>query len=950
MTDEYPSPSAQPGINQARLLQAQYLTRLGDFTWDMATGQVTWSDGMYRLLKYDPQEKIDINTVNVSIHHPDDLAKVTTWVQKGIAAGAECLTPNEYRLICRDGEVITVQTNVRIEYRQGQPVTLFGTCQDITQKKQAEDNLKRYQQIVSITRDLMALVDQNYHYQLVNEAYSRAFDSHPEEIVGTTVEILLGSDHFHGVVKDKLDRCLQGEVVTYQTWLTLPVLGTRCWDIRYVPYVTHQGQIEGVLISKRDITDFKHVENHLRTSQALYESLVDSLPMSLYRVNLAGQVTFANRALLQSLGLSADEVLGKTAYDFYPQDLANKYRRDDALVTTQNRTLHITEENINPHTSRMNYVEVIKIPIHGPDGQIEGLQGIFWDITERKQTEIALRKREKLWRSLTQNSPDYIMLLNHRYEIVFVNHTLPGVQAEDILGVALPNLAPESSQHIETVLGRVLQTGVPERYETLFTDPDGVRRCFESRVAAISDSLKDEVLLVTSTDITPQKNHQQQLEYIAHYDSLTDLPNRILLAKHLQEAMHQTQQQGYNLAVTYLDLDGFKAINDTYGHEIGDQVLTTLADRMRHTLRQSDILARLGGDEFVAILPALPKVATCLPILARLLDVAAQPVQVGDLELQVTASLGVTFFPQSEAVDADQLLRQADQAMYQAKLSGKNRYHTFDTEQARTLRTYHESLEDIRQGLENQEFVLYYQPQVNIRTGQLVGAEALIRWQHPQRGLLFPADFLGVIANQPVAIDLCDWIIDNALHQLAFWHQAGLSLSISVNVDAYHLQQPNFVDRLHEFLAAHPTIKASWLKLEILETSALEDITQISRVMQACQDIGVRFALDDFGTGYSSLTHLKHLPADQLKIDKSFVHDMLEDPFDLAILKGVLGLADAFQREVIAEGVETPAHIERLLELGCELAQGYVIARPMPAEDFLNWAKRDRPHGFKAMG
>jgi diguanylate cyclase (GGDEF)-like protein len=395
--------------------------------------------------------------------------------------------------------------------------------------------------------------------------------------------------------------------------------------------------------------------------------------------------------------------------------------------------------------------------------------------------------------------------------------------------------------------------------------------------------------------------------------------------------------------VVYLDLDGFKTVNDSFGHDTGDRLLVTLADRMKHTLREGDTLARLGGDEFVAVLVDLKSADTCLPLLSRLLKAIAQPVHDAMGMLQVSASLGVSFYPQAEAVDADQLLRQSDQAMYQAKLAGKNRYYLFDAAHDRDLRGRHATIERLGEALARREFVLYYQPKVNMREGSVIGVEALIRWQHPERGLLEPATFLPVLENHALMIALGDWVIDSALAQVAAWRAAGLALPVSVNVDAAQLDQVDFVDKLRAALLRHPGLKPGDLELEVLETSALQDMAGISEILRAGQALDVRFSLDDFGTGYSSLTYLKRLPVQTLKIDQSFVRDMLDDPDDLTILEGVIGLAGAFRRTVIAEGVECEAHGEMLLRLGCELGQGYAIAPPMPAARIPEWLATWRP-------
>ena len=436
----------------------------------------------------------------------------------------------------------------------------------------------------------------------------------------------------------------------------------------------------------------------------------------------------------------------------------------------------------------------------------------------------------------------------------------------------------------------------------------------------------------------------EKLEHIAHYDALTALPNRVLLADRLQQAMAQAHRHGDQLAVAYLDLDGFKAINDNYGHVAGDRLLMTMATCMKQVLREGDTLARLGGDEFVAVLIDLDTIEASVPMLTRLVAAAAQPVYVGDLMLQVSASLGVTFYPQEDDVDADQLLRQDDETMYQAILVVKIHYHIFDDEQDRNVRDHHENLERISRALSEREFVLYYQPKVNMRTGRFIGAEALIRWQHPEKGLLSPALFLPVIEEHQLAIELGEWVIDSALNQIELWHATGLDIPVSVNVGARQLQHSDFVERLRALLAAHPGVRPDDLEIEVLETSALEDLAQAAQVIEACRKIGVKFALDDFGTGYSSLTYLKRLPFTLLKIDQSFVRDMLDDPDDLAILEGVLGLAVAFRRQVIAEGVETVKHGEMLLQLGCELGQGYGIARPMPACELSGWSAVWRTH------
>jgi len=448
------------------------------------------------------------------------------------------------------------------------------------------------------------------------------------------------------------------------------------------------------------------------------------------------------------------------------------------------------------------------------------------------------------------------------------------------------------------------------------------------------------------SDISLLKQQAARLRRLAQYDALTGLPNRILLADRMAQAIAQAERAGKLLAVGYLDLDGFKAINDLHGHEAGDRLLMEMARRIQAALRGGDTVVRLGGDEFVLLLRDIEDMAECEASLGRLLAVIHQPVRLDGESVSLSASIGVSLYP-SDDQDADTLLRNADQAMYAAKQAGRGRYTFYDVEGDRRARIHRESLERIRQGLKNGEFELFYQPQVNMRNGAVVGAEALVRWRHPERGILSPAAFLPVIENTELGLALGEWVLAAAMAQIAAWRGMGLTLSVSVNISAQHIQRADFVDKLRSILAEHPSTPPGNLALEILETAALEDLTRVSEVIRACRKLGCDFALDDFGTGYSSLTYLKHLPVQILKIDQSFVRDMLRKPDDLAIVEGVIALAEAFGREVVAEGVETLESGLLLLQLGCAVAQGYSIARPMPAELLPAWAEAWKaPHAW----
>ncbi len=442
-------------------------------------------------------------------------------------------------------------------------------------------------------------------------------------------------------------------------------------------------------------------------------------------------------------------------------------------------------------------------------------------------------------------------------------------------------------------------------------------------------------------DITDLKKKQQELEYVAHYDVLTALPNRSLFRDRLRQAMSASARDQRLLAVAFLDLDGFKEVNDRFGHSVGDQLLVGLAAKMQLALRAGDSIARLGGDEFIVLITGLENTDDCIPVLDRLLQAASSPCSAGESMLQVSASVGVTVFPHDNA-NADQLVRHADQAMYTAKQSGKNQYAFFDYVSERAVDAAVATLPEIKLGLERSEFVLHYQPKVNMRTGATVGMEALIRWNHPTKGLLLPAAFLPQIEDRPISLEVSKWVIAAATQQMSYWLAQGLKLPVSVNVGALHLQHEHFYRDVLQSMSLHPHCQGM-LSFEILETSALADVAHIRNTMQLCQQIGVQFALDDFGTGYSSLAYLNDLPAHELKLDQRFVKNIAGEENSLSIVEGVVGLARAFRRSVIAEGVETVHAGELLLQLGCEFGQGYCIARPMPADQIASWLDAWQP-------
>ncbi len=689
-------------------------------------------------------------------------------------------------------------------------------------------------------------------------------------------------------------------------------------------------------------------EKQLRESHARFTAVLDTIDAAVYVSDMRTyEVLFMNRAAIARWGDRIGDSCWKLmqTLPLGPCKFCTNSHLLDALgkptgIYAWERHILETDEWLDCRDQAIKW----------PDGRLVRMQ-IAKDITKRVKAEQQMRSEHQFLQTIIDAVADPILVVDIDYEIKLMNRAAQNTPAIRNHGLRKcyqlnhDRSIPCTGDEHPCPLERVKKTLKPVTVIHGHRSSDGSERLYE----IVGTPLFDEEgqlsgMVEASRDITNHmktqtelKEKKTRLEHVAYHDSLTSLPNRALLSDRLNHAMALSHRHGGQIAFAYLDLDGFKEINDAYGHDVGDLFLVALAKRLQEILRESDTIARLGGDEFAAVLVDLSDSEDCIPMLERMLSASSRPVHLGDLRLQVSASIGVTFFPQEEAVDADQLLRQADQAMYDAKLAGKNRYHFFETEKYLGLRGRHESLAMIEQALKNEELLLYYQPKVNMRTGEVIGAEALIRWNHPSRGLLMPAEFLPQIEDDDLAVAVDEWVIDKVLAQMSEWKSEGLTLAASVNISARFLQSDYFVSRLRTHLERHHSVDAGLLELEVLETSALEDVTQVSEVINTCADLGVSFALDDFGTGYSSLTYLKLLPAKFLKIDQSFVRDMLSDPEDLAILEGVLGLATAFNRVAIAEGVETIQHGQMLMRLGCDLAQGYAIAKPMSAANLSNW-------------
>ncbi|HEV2722593.1 MAG TPA: EAL domain-containing protein, partial [Thermoanaerobaculia bacterium] len=571
-------------------------------------------------------------------------------------------------------------------------------------------------------------------------------------------------------------------------------------------------------------------------------------------------------------------------------------------------------------------------------GAITGYLHVATDVTERKAAEAMLRKQS----AAITASMDGIGILDAELEFTYVNDALaklfgyPSPQA--LVGKSLSDLyEPSENEHFRNwILPTVLERG-RWRGETA-----GLRRDDGTFPQEISMTALDGGGIVCIVrDISERTYAEEQIKHLAYHDVLTGLPNRLLFKDRLTVALSHAQRNGSRLAVLFLDLDRFKVINDSLGHNIGDQLLQAVAARVQSCVRESDTVARLGGDEFTLLLPHLNRSEDAAPVAQKLLEAVRYPFHIEGREFFITTSIGVSLYPE-DGLDAETLIKNADTAMYQAKEQGRDNYQLFNAFiNARALQRI--ALEHgLRRALSNDELAVHYQPIFDFRSGRISGMEALLRWNHPEMGSIPPGMFIPLAEANGVMVPIGTWAMRAACRQARQWHEAGFkNLSLAVNLSVCQLQQPDLVQRVREILE-ETQIQPRMLELEITESSAMQSPETSVRTLYELKKLGVRISLDDFGTGHSSLSYLKRFPIDTLKIDQSFVRDITTDPDTAAIVSAIIAMARSLRLKVIAEGVEFTEQANFLRRYNCDQMQGYLIKGPVPAHEFVDLIEETR--------
>jgi diguanylate cyclase (GGDEF)-like protein/PAS domain S-box-containing protein len=707
------------------------------------------------------------------------------------------------------------------------------------------------------------------------------------------------------------------------------------------------------------------------------EAMIDEVPDYLYFKDRNSRFVVANRAIVNDNHRDGlDSLEGLSDFDIHPEPLARNFFNTEQDIMRTGRPMLDMEELIQDSRGNRKWLLTSKLPVRDGSGEVIGIVGIARDITERKRSESLHLGQAHLLKMIALGAPlvevfsSLILLIEAHVPDVIGSILMLAPDGKHMVNGAAPNLDPAYCNLIEGVeigpsvgsCGTAMWRGEPVNVTDILTDPlwddyrafvapYGFRACWSSPIRSYQGKVQGSFALYSRLPGEPsaecmklvgmathiagiaieRKEAEDSIQFMAHHDTLTGLPNRSMLDERVASAIEAADDRGGTMTLAFIDLDNFKLVNDSLGHHAGDELLKIVAARMLGCVRASDSIVRLGGDEFVVLINgAMRKGETVEDRLQAVREAIAEPVEIEGRSFQVTCSMGVAAYPE-HGRNATELLARADAAMYRAKEIGRDSMQVFTAELANLASEKLERQEELRRALAQSELFLQYQPQMDLSTGRIFAVEALIRWRHPERGLIGPGDFIPLAEETGLIGPIGDWTLRAACRQNKAWQVSGLPpIVVSVNVSARQFQEKDWVERVAAALE-ESGLEARYLELELTESLIMQNVQRAVETMHRLEKLGVHLAIDDFGTGYSSLSSLKRFPVGRLKIDRSFVQDLPGNGDDAAIARAIISLAHTLQLRVIAEGVETREQVDFLREAGCDEIQGYYLSRPIDA-------------------
>ncbi|BCJ87628.1 EAL domain-containing protein [Effusibacillus dendaii] len=673
----------------------------------------------------------------------------------------------------------------------------------------------------------------------------------------------------------------------------------------------------------------------LQESEEKYQAVLDNIRDGYYEVDLAGKFTELNQSLCEIFGYSREDLLNMNNRDYTDEKTSAEIYETFNRVFRTGEPVTSYEFKMNSKEGKERFIDISISLICNAKGEPTGFRGICRDITERKEAERRLEESEQRYRSIVEYNTDMIFSVSIDGKVLTMSPAVEkflGYQMEELIGQdVISYVCPEEWPSLRVRMDNV-RKGQPQEYEVTVLHKNGKRLIAQITSFPITADNKVTGIYGIAKDVTERNRAIELINHMAYHDALTDLPNRRYFQERLLTALHDAKIRQHKVGLIFLDLDHFKNINDMLGHAVGDLLLQTVADRLRQCIQNDEVVGRMGGDEFTVLMPSISDSEELVAMVDRIFDAFRYPINMEGSEFLITTSIGAAIYP-DDGEDMETLMKNADSAMYTAKEQGKSTYQLYmpNTDTGVFQRLTLES--ELQRALEREEFVVYYQPQIDVSHNSTVGLEALVRWKHPKRGLLTPAEFIPLAEETGMIIQIGEWVLRKVCRQSRIWQDAGLPpLRVAVNISTRQFQQRNFVDLIEQVLQ-ETGLEAKYLELELIENISMKNTGSVTETLKKLKSIGLHISIDDFGTGYSSLSYLKQFPVDSLKIDQSFIREITNDPDDAAIVQAIIALAHNLKLKVIAEGVETVEQLRFLEANQCDVAQGHLLGKPMSASE-----------------
>lgn len=826
--------------------------------------------------------------------------------------------------------------------------TYIVLSRDITERKAQEELLHKTKAklsaVITTIPDLIWVKDAKGIYMMCNPAFENFFGASCDEIIGKTDYDFISKEQADFFRQNDAKTLASGEMCINEEEIILAHNGQHALlETRKIPVYNGQ-EFMGVLGIGRDITVQKKLQQELNIREQMFRTLAENSPNIIMRYDQYCCRLYVNPAYSRQTGIPQDIAINAT-----PKEQWETYINMLSMSAEeyQQRILNVIKSG-TPDTFiiawyRLNdgvYVahDLNVVAEHDVNGTITGALAIGHDITKRQQLELDLNSTLSKFEQFVNNITEMAWIKDEQSRFIMANQVTANVAGvsniDEMIGKTDFDFFPHEQAHKYMEDDRlVIKKGLTLRTEEAILSADGQTRWIETIKNPFKDATGEIIGTIgTARDITERKLIEKKVEFMVHHDTLTGLPNRILAKDRTEQIIAHSKRTGSKAALLFIDLDGFKAINDSMGHSIGDAVLKIIASRLMEGVRACDTISRQGGDEFLLILSDIEELHDIVTIAEKLIQEFDKPFFIGEQALSTSASIGIAIYPENgESFEA--LLQSADTAMYKAKESGKNAYCFYTQQMNHNLIGQFKLQNDLKNALKHNEFILHYQPQIDLAKNRIIGAEALIRWQHPQMGMVPPMSFISLAESSGIIVQIGQWVIEEACRQAAQWQNEGKEITVAVNISAVQFKRGNLeaiVKNALESSGLNPKL----LELELTESILINDVENILKTVQILKGLGIQLSIDDFGTGYSSLAYLKRFAVDKLKIDQSFVRDILKDQEDAAIVRTIIQMAKSLNLKTIAEGVEDGQVLAVIDSYGCDEVQGYHFAKPMEANIF----------------